>query len=854
MNQIVLKMESVSKTYPGVKALDDFSIDCQSGEVHAILGENGSGKSTLMKIASGTVTPNGGRVEIDGKLLTSSDANLAHELGLYTVYQDDSLVRELTVAQNLFLGTKKGEVPYAQMNSWAQEKLDAFDMPFPATTALGDLTPAHRQFVEIIKGLLNAPRVLLLDEPTSTLDMAGVEKLMAMIRELTAQGTGVLYVSHRLPEILDLADRVTILRDGVQRGTFPVTETLSEQDLVSLMIGRDLEGEYPDKLDAATGKPVLTVENMEGEDFHNVSFKAYPGEILGFAGAEGNGQREALRALVGLENATGGIRCNGLQVNNNAPRDALQSGLLFLSSDRVGEAIFPELGVGKNMMLTRLRDVTSGPFVSAKSEAEQAQSMREDFGVVTATLKTPINGLSGGNQQKAALARSFRTGARAILIDEPTQGVDAGARFEIYRAIRENIRDDGTCIVNSSDAQELAGICDRVLVFSRGRIVAELTGDDVEEEKIVSSFLTTRDAKTARDGESSTASTAFGTLIQSLFGGSVTWWVPLVFLSILTLIVGGYAASQSDAFFSKINFRHILLAVAPAAMVAMAQLHVLLVKGLDVSVGSMMSLTVVAASFLIAFQASTPMIFLGIGACLLIGLIVGAINGILVRYAKINAIITTIAMLSILQGFALIGRPTPGGLISQDFTEFLRSRVGFMPVSFFFLIAFAVINDFWLHRTRSGLEAKAVGFREEAARRNGVHVDRVQVRAYILAALIATLAGFFLSSEVGVGHPTIGANFALASIAAAVLGGASLAGGRGSFGGAFFGAFFFTLTINVISILGLSASVGVIASGIMTLLAVFLYTGFSELEKVLASIRRRQAFRRAFGKQGEQTT
>jgi len=541
-------------------------------------------------------------------------------------------------------------------------------------------------------------------------------------------------------------------------------------------------------------------------------------------------------------------------VNNNAPRDALNSGVLYLSSDRVGEAIFPELGVGKNMMLTRLHEITNGVLLSTNEEDKQANRMRSDFGVVTATLETPISGLSGGNQQKAVLARSFRSGARAILIDEPTQGVDAGARFEIYRAIRENIRDDGTCVVNSSDAQELAGICDRVLVFSRGRIVAELTGDDVEEEKIVSSFLTNRDAKKTIDRSGTSSGSSPSNLIKGLFGGSANWWVPLVFLSILTLAVGGYAASQSEAFLSKINFRHILLAVAPAAMVAMAQLHVLLVRGLDVSVGSMMSLTVVAASFLIAFQASTATILLGVGACLLIGLVVGGINGMLVRYANINAIITTIAMLSVLQGIALLGRATPGGLISQEFTELLRSRVGFLPVSIFFLIAFATISDYWLNRTRSGLEAKAVGFREEAARRNGVNVDRVQIRAYVLAALTATIAGFFLGSEVGVGHPTIGANFALASIAAAVLGGASLAGGRGSFGGALFGAFFFTLTINVISILGLSASVGVIASGIMTLLAVFLYTGFSELERVITAIGRRRMFHKTHTRQKEQRT
>lgn len=837
MSEAVLSVDGVSKTYPGVRALDHVSLDCTAGEVHAILGENGSGKSTLMKIASGTVTPDGGTVEIGGKRLDAGDARHAHELGLATVYQDDSLVRELTIAQNLFLGSPRGSVPYGGMNAWAQQQLDSNDVRVAATTLVGDLTPAQRQFVEIVKALLQQPRVLLLDEPTSTLDIDGVRKLTAMIRDLTARGTGVLYVSHRLPEILDLADRVSILRDGVHRGTFDVTDELSEHQLVELMIGRDLEGEYPERPDLEDSAPVLEVENLSGRDFHDVSFKAHRGEILGFAGAEGNGQREALRALVGLEDAEGRISCAGRSVRNVAPREALADGVLFLSSDRAGEAMFPELGVQKNMMLTRLRDVVRNGVVSARAERARATEMVDDFGVVTASLETPISGLSGGNQQKVALARTFRTGARAILIDEPTQGVDAGARFEIYRAIRDNIREDGTCVVNSSDAQELAGICDRVLVFSRGRIVSELTGDNVREDKIVGSFLTTRDAKQTGEEASATAATR---LMRTLFGGAGVWWVPLVFLALLTLAVGVYASSQSDVFLSQINVRHMLLALAPAAMVAMAQLHVLLVRGLDVSVGSMMSLTVVAASFLIAFQAPLYMIFLGIAGCLLVGLAVGLANGILVRGVGINPIIVTIAMLSILQGIALIVRPTPGGLLSQDFTEFLRIRIGFLPASVFFLLAVAALGDFWLHRTRSGLETKAVGFREEAARRNGVRVDRVQVMAYVRASLLATVAGLFLGSEVGVGHPTVAENFALSSIAAAVLGGAALTGGRGSFSGALFGAFFFTLTINVISILGLSSSVGVIASGAMTLLAVFLYTGLAELERLAASIRSRR--------------
>ncbi len=847
MPDTVLKLENVTKTYPGVRALDDMSFDCLSGEVHAILGENGSGKSTLMKIASGTVTPDSGVVEIGGSALTSADARRAHELGLAIVYQDDSLVRELTIAQNLFLGAPPKTVTYGEMRVWAQARLDEFDLNLKSTTLVSDLTPAQRQFVEIVKALLADPKVLLLDEPTSTLDMDGVRKLMRIIRDLTARGAGIVYVSHRLPEILDLADRVTILRDGVHRGVFPVDDTLSESRLVSLMIGRDLDSEYPEKPQDIEGDPVLEVRGLEGEDFHDVSFVARRGEIIGFAGAEGNGQREALRAIVGLEEAEGEVYCGGRKVNNLSPRDAFADKLLFLSSDRLGEAVFPEHGVRKNIMLTRLDDVSgTGGVISAQREHRIASEMVRDFGIVTPTLDTPISGLSGGNQQKAALARSFRSGARAILIDEPTQGVDAGARFEIYKAIRENIRADGTCVINSSDAQELAGICDRVLVFSRGRIVRELTGDEVSEEEIVSSFLTTRDVKRGNDGDSALAGSAIGAkLMKTFLSGSVIWWVPIVFLALLTLAVGAYAASQSDVFLRQINIRHILLAVAPAGFVAMAQLHVLVVRGLDISVGSMMSLTVVLASYVMAFQTPWAMVWLGVALVLLVGLAVGLANGLLVRFAGINAIITTIAMLSVLQGIALALRPTPGGLISQEFTELLRTRIGFMPASIFVLVVFALVSDYWLHRTRGGLEAKAVGFREEAARRNGVRVELVQVRAYVLAAVLATVAGFFLASEVGVGHPTIGEGFALASIAAAVLGGAALTGGRGSFGGALFGAIFFTLTINVISILGLSASVGVIASGAMTLLAIFLYSGLTEFEKVARTMRKRMRRKRA---------
>ena len=829
MSEIVLKVDDVSKTYPGVRALDNVSLECLAGEVHAILGENGSGKSTLMKITSGVVTPDAGRVEITGRQLENSDPAQARMLGLATVYQDDSLIREMTVAQNLFLGAAKGAAPYARMNEWARDQMRPYGINIAPATLVGDLTPAYRQFVEIVKALLSNPRVLLLDEPTSTLDLDGVRQLAGIVRDLTARGTGIIYVSHRLPEILELADRVTILRDGVHQGTFPVTSDLSEANLVSLMIGRDVESEFPPKPAASKGRPVLEVNNLSGTGFSGISLIARTGEILGFAGAEGNGQREALRAIGGLEDSTGEMKCLGGVADIISPRTAMGSGIAFLSADRSGEAIFPDLAVQKNMVLTQLGKFMRGALLSSHKERESAKEMRTSFGVVAASLDVPVAGLSGGNQQKSVLARSFRSGAKAILIDEPTQGVDAGARLEIYKAIRENIRSDGACIVNSSDAQELAGICDRVLVFSRGRIVRELTGDDVTEENIVGSFLTSRHAA---ESEKTGGESGLAALVATLANGSAIWWVPLVFLSILTVIVGAYAATQSAVFFTGINFRHLLLAFAPAGLVAMAQLQVLFVRGLDVSVGSLMSLTVVAGSFVIS-GGGPLVVTAGLIACLLIGVVVGTINGSLIRFAGINAVITTIAMLSVLQGVALVLRPIPGGLISPGFAELLRIRIGFLPVSAIFLVLLAVAGDYWLNRTRSGLEVKATGFREEAARRNGVQVNRVQVRAYILAALMTAVGGLFLSSEVGVGHPTVGENYALTSIAAAVLGGAALTGGRGSFSGALFGAFFFTLMVNVISILGLSSSVGIIASGVMTLVAIFLYSGLKDFDGLI---------------------
>ncbi|MGO9046761.1 MAG: ATP-binding cassette domain-containing protein [Xanthobacteraceae bacterium] len=837
---VSLELSGISKRYPGVQALDRVDFECRAGEIHAVLGENGSGKSTLLGIAAGAVAADEGRIAIMGRPLTSADPLLARQLGLAVVYQDDSLVRELSVAENLLLGVVDGPKTLAGKRQWAAKQLAPYELGISPDALVGRLSTSQRQFLEIVKALAANPKVLLLDEPTSSLDISGVEKLTEIIRRIVAAGVAVVYVSHRLPEILALANRVTILRDGVGQGTYEVNERLSENDLIALMVGRPIEAEYPARSEVIPSEIVLSARDLSAARFHGITFEVRRGEIIGFAGSEGNGQREALRSLGGFEEATGQVVCAGRPMMAFAPRDALEAGILSLSADRSAESIFPTLGVRENMTVQVLGAFATGGLISAARERRVALSLVEKLNIVAADLDQPIGGLSGGNQQKAVLSRSFLYDAKALLIDEPTQGVDAKARFDIYRAIRAKADQGLACVINSSDAMELAGLCDRVLVFSRGRIIRELTGSEVTEESIVSSFLRSKELAAASKETLEPpqwARFSFSNMRQLLAGDGQQAWLPLLFLLLLIIAVGIYASWRTEAFLTPLNIRHILLATAPLALVTMAQFNVLMVRGFDVSVGAVISLTVVIGSFLIAEDFDAGLILAGSLVCLAAGIVVGLTNGALIRFIGINSVITTIAMLSVVEGIALYLRPSPFGVISEDFIDFFQTRVGFVPVSFVIILAAAIAGDFWLYRSRSGLKMRAVGFREEAAKRNGVRVDFVHMRAYLLSAVIAVLSGLFVGSEVGVGSPVIGSSYTLASIAAAVLGGAALTGGRGSFVGAVLGALFFTLTVNIIALLGLNTGAGIMVGGALTLFAVALYSGLQPIRRVWTNIR-----------------
>jgi ribose transport system ATP-binding protein len=487
----VLSLDGVSKAFGAVQALLDVSIDCRAGEIHALVGENGSGKSTLLGIASGFLGPDAGSVEIGGRRRRRGSPAEARRLGLGIAYQTYSHLLELSVAENLYLAVPAAERPaHRRMERWAAATLAEYELDLPVRPPVGALSLAQRQLLEVVKSLLAKPKVLLLDEPTTALGPQEVEQLHALVRQRSEAGVGIVYVSHRLPEVLGIADRISVLRDGVKQGTFEAAG-MTEETLVAHMIGRPLKLAFPDRGGEGRSEDVLLeVSGLRGDRFGPVDLKVARGEILGLAGAEGNGQVQFLRALAGVERASGTASCDGAELSTRSPLAALRAGVVLLSGDRLGESLFPVLSVRANTTIQILRSFGRIGILRRRKEARTVDEMARRLRIRMASAEQPVQSLSGGNQQKVALTRPFLRGnVKVILADEPTQGVDVGARFDIYDALRAKANEGVALVVKSSDPLELAGLCDRVVVMSRGKIVDEIPADELGERRIVEAIV-----------------------------------------------------------------------------------------------------------------------------------------------------------------------------------------------------------------------------------------------------------------------------------------------------------------------------------------------------------------------------
>jgi ribose transport system ATP-binding protein len=810
-----LSLKDISKLYASVPALSNVDLTVLPGEIHALLGENGAGKSTLMNVASGTVQPDGGSIVFSGEVIPTLTPAIAARLGIAIVHQHPAVLPDLTVEENLRVALPSSVFsPRSDAKKIAMRLLDGVGLNVALSDRVENLTMSEKHLLEIAKAFALKPTLLILDEPTAPLGRESVDLLFSRVRAAVAQGTSVVYITHRLAEVRELADRVTVLRDGQLRGVLDV-DKVTDDDLLSLIIGRKLESTFPPKADESSkGDVNLSLSEFTGPGFRNINLTARRGEILGVAGVAGNGQSEFMRALAGLEAFSGTVTIGGTSVS---ARDLLNdSG--YLPADRHHEGLMMSLSVRENASISALKKFKRLFFVSDKRERDAVSASLSELDVKTASPESTVSSLSGGNQQKVVMARALLSEPLILIADEPTQGVDVGARAEIYRILREISASGIPVVVNSSDAMELEGLCDRVIVMSRGHVVDTLEGEALTEANMIRAAVssTTESVKVVGRTRVSRESP----LSKFLQGD----YAPSALLLGVMLILGTYIFTQNARYLNDFNINSMLMLATSLGFIALGQTVALLIGGIDLSVGPLAGLLVVVASFFINDESSGLTILVGFVLMLVVGVTVGFINGSLIRFAKFTAIAATLTLYIGLQGFSFLLRSQPGGYMNQAVTEAIKAKVGPIPVAFIVLAALAIGLEFALRKTRWGWQLRATGSNEESARRVGVNVNRTVVLAYMTTSFFAFLGAIMLVAQLGVGDAAQGVGYTLTSITAVVLGGTSLLGGRGNFIGTLIGAVLLIQVLNAIVFLGLDEVWQYGFQGLLILVAAILYS------------------------------
>lgn len=491
-DNVILKISNLSKSFGPVKALRGVDFELRKGEIHAIAGENGAGKSTLMNVIDGILQPDDGQITLDGKPVKITSPTMAQRLGIGFVHQEIALCPDVSVAENIFMAktnvSRSWLMDYKKLEHEARDVFRQLSNIDPAVL-VKNLSISNQQLVEIAKALTLDCRILILDEPTAALTEAEAQTLFGIMRDLADRGISIIYISHRMVEIFDNCDRVSVFRDGQHIVTQNVAE-IQPSDVVNAMVGRVIDNLYPEKQtkDEKSDDILLDVRNLtEATRFRNVSFSLKKGEILGIAGLIGAGRSEIAKGICRLEgDISGEVWLNGEKLNLRTYQDSIAKGMVYLSEDRKGDGVFLDLPISANISALKPDQVANGlGLIQSASEEAQAEALGRKLNLKYGSLSDPVSSLSGGNQQKVALAKMLSVNPRLIFLDEPTRGVDVGAKAEIHRILRDLARDGVGIVVISSELPELIGVCDRVLVVREGQISGQVTDEDMTEENIM---------------------------------------------------------------------------------------------------------------------------------------------------------------------------------------------------------------------------------------------------------------------------------------------------------------------------------------------------------------------------------
>ncbi len=496
MNKPILKMTNIVKEFPGVKALDGVNLDLYEGSVMAIMGENGAGKSTLMKVLSGVYKKDGGEIYYKGKLEDIKGPKDAQEKGIAIIHQELNLIHDLTIGENIFLGREPkgafGKINWTKLHEDANTLLKKLNVKSNSKELLGNLSIGQQQMVEIAKALSLNAQIIIMDEPTDALTDKETKSLFKVINELKDEGKSIVYISHRLKEIFEICEAITVIRDGKYVG-YEKIENIDEDKMIEMMVGRKLTDQFP-KIEANKKDIALEVKNLKNQYVNDISFNVAGGEIVGIAGLMGAGRTELGKTIYGyLKKQSGEIYVKGNKVENKSAKDGLKNGIAYVSEDRKGDGLILGLSVKENMSISSLDKVSSIFKVNKQKELDEVKNYIKKMNIKTPSENQIIKNLSGGNQQKVAIAKALMTNPDVLILDEPTRGVDVGAKKEIYDLINELKKEGKAIIMISSEMPEILGMSDRILVLSEGKLTGEFDREEASQEKILKSAVNTEE-------------------------------------------------------------------------------------------------------------------------------------------------------------------------------------------------------------------------------------------------------------------------------------------------------------------------------------------------------------------------
>jgi ABC-type sugar transport system ATPase subunit/ribose/xylose/arabinose/galactoside ABC-type transport system permease subunit len=797
MTTPILRIEKVTRRFPGVTALDDVSLDVFRGEVHAVVGENGAGKSTLINILSGVFPPDAGRLVLDGRPVDLANPVAARRSGVVAVHQEAELFGALSVAENMALGvglptTRWGFVRWREVHRRARSAVAPLSADLDVRRPASRLSVAERHLSQIAAAVVENARVVLLDEPSSVLTAGETDWLFGQVERLRRAGAGIIYISHRQEEIFRLADRISVLRDGRIVWSGPAGD-IDPDRLVSAMVGRNVSLSSSRR----RGRPPSGVPRLRVVDaadavgrFHGVSFEVSAGEIFGVYGLVGSGRSELAQGIFGLRRLSAGrVEVDGRILSGRSPARAVQAGLAYLPEDRLRQSICRGLSVLDNVVLASLKRLGRPPFVNRRLERAAAQRQVEEFRVRLHSLDAPVEQLSGGNQQKVVFARWVLTNPKVLILDEPTRGVDVAAKVEIHALIRR-LADQGVAVVLiSSELPEVLAHSDRIGIFREGRLVSILDGESATAVSAASLALPRTAAADQADGRKTRPTSRPPIAFRIAHLGLV---------AAVVLLSAVLAFSTDGRFLTSANLANLVNNLSSRAILAFAAATVIIAGGIDISIGSLFALAAAVGGVAMKSAGGGGVaVAAGIFAGCVVGGLGGAFNAGASLLGRVHPIVVTLGTMTIFRG--LLSIVTGGNVLAglPDAFGALATRSWFgLQGAAWVLIATSLAVHVGLSHTIWGRRIYAVGANPTAAKLVGISRSRTWLSAYAFGGLLVGLAGMLELAQNRTMQTTMGAGYELKAIAAAVVGGAAVQGGRGGAPGVLLGALLLAMIEN----------------------------------------------------------